>query len=221
MALQAALSSLTKKKVLLTVNKNRSTMIRVLAKKFRSIHLSIHQMFLESTEVEIKALAKLITQKKDSTTTAILHDFIDKKSPHYLTLNPPNKQNFQTQGDEHHLKELYDKVNDTYFQGSLNLSITWFGKKDHSPKRQITFGLYHDSMQLIKIHRLLDWTHVPSLFVEYVIFHEMLHKLHRPQITASGRRSIHTREFKAHEKKFLFYKQAKLFEKKIKQQIFK
>jgi len=44
----------------------------------------------------------------------------------------------------------------------------------------------------------------------YILFHEMLHVKHRSRVHDS-RRIVHTREFKADEKRFRQYEEAKLW----------
>ena len=56
--------------------------------------------------------------------------------------------------------------------------------------------------------RIFDDARAPRLTLEYVMFHEMLH-LEYPVDHRGTRRCVHTRDFKAHEKLFPQFKEAK------------
>ena len=60
----------------------------------------------------------------------------------------------------------------------------------------------------------LDRPDVPRFAVEFILYHEMLHVKHRSRVHDS-RLIVHTREFKADEKRFREYKEAKLWLKRI------
>ena len=64
------------------------------------------------------------------------------------------------------------------------------------------------------ISRIFDDPRTPKLTLEYVMFHEMLH-LQYPVDHRGARRCVHTPEFKAHEKTFPHFKEAKLLLKKL------
>lgn len=73
-----------------------------------------------------------------------------------------------------------------------------------------TLGLYDDAFNTIYVSKALDDNNVPRFVLEYVVFHELLHAKHRPKYARgrSLRRTVHTREFKAEEEKFAFFRQA-------------
>ncbi|MGE0670205.1 MAG: SprT-like domain-containing protein [Parachlamydiales bacterium] len=116
-------------------------------------------------------------------------------------------------GEHYNLQEIYDQVNALYFEGRVDVQITWFGSQKRAARRRRTLGLYDFNSKLIKIHRLLDQPHFPSYFISYVVYHEMLHHLFPPYPPKRGRRKIHHADFKRHEKKFAEYSLAKEWEK--------
>lgn len=221
LALQEILSALTKSKVDLIINQNRSTMIRILERKRKYIRLSIHQMFLNASNEVIEAIVLLLKNKSCRQSSRRIHEFIERHSKKYDSQAVFDPSKLQAQGDVYNLQASYDKVNQTYFSSSLKLWITWFGNKERFPKRQISFGLYHEPSKLIKINRHLDQVHVPSYFLEFIIYHEMLHEIYRPKVRSGKRRVVHTKEFKEKEKLFIEYKEAKVFEKQLTKSIFK
>lgn len=221
LALQEILSALTQSKVELIINQNRSTMIRILERRRKYIRLSIHQMFLNASNEVIEAIVLLLKNKSCTHSSRRIHDYIEKHSEKYDPQKAFDPSKLETQGEVYNLKTAYDKVNQTYFSSNLKLWITWFGNKQSFPRRQISFGLYHEPSKLIKINRHLDHLHIPTYFLEYIIYHEMLHEIYRPKVRAGKRRVIHTREFKEKEKLFFEYDQAKMFEKQLTKSIFK
>ncbi len=66
----------------------------------------------------------------------------------------------------------------------------------------------------IIISRIFDRPTVPSLALEYVMFHEMLH-LRYPVEHNGSRRRVHTHEFHQAEKQFVRLKEAKEALKKL------
>ncbi len=91
---------------------------------------------------------------------------------------------------------------------NLNLTITWFGKPGLRNRSRVTFGLYHDPLKLIKIHRLLDSPSFPEYLVSYVIYHEMLHCVCPAYVDEKGVNRIHSKEFKEKETEFCHYELA-------------
>ncbi len=67
---------------------------------------------------------------------------------------------------------------------------------------------------MIVISRIFDDARAPRLALEYVMYHEMLH-LHYPVDHSGARRCVHTPEFKAHEKLFPQFSEAKALLKKL------
>jgi hypothetical protein len=65
---------------------------------------------------------------------------------------------------------------------------------------------------VIRIHPLLDQPFVPRWFLEYVLYHEMLHSVVPEETDAAGRRRVHTEEFYRREKAFPRYRRARRWE---------
>lgn len=112
-------------------------------------------------------------------------------------------------GEFYDLDEIFDKINKTYFQNSLEKPVlTWSARKTYR-----ILG-HHDAMhRTIVISRSLDSSQVPRYVVEFVLFHEMLHILH-PMKLHQGKRLYHSPAFRRHERKFLSYEEAEDWIKK-------
>ena len=75
-------------------------------------------------------------------------------------------------------------------------------------------GHFDPSHNAIIISRILDTERVPTLALEYVLYHEMLH-LRFPAVTRGSRRCVHTPDFRAAEQEFERVKEAKQLLKKL------
>lgn len=220
LALREMLEALTQMQIDLMINNNRSTMLSILERRRKYARLSLHRMFLGASNPVIIALAELIQNKKSPQSNRLIREFINSCSDVYETKRQLDTNKLITQGRHYDLIEHYNRVNAQYFDRELKLHITWFGNRKR-PRSHLTFGLYHEPTKLIKINRLLDHENVPTYFLEYIIYHEMLHEMHRPELTPSGRRRVHTPSFKKQEKLFQEYDKAKSWEQNFQRAVFK
>jgi SprT-like family protein len=113
-------------------------------------------------------------------------------------------------GSHYDLEQIFEDLNARYFHGLMARPLLGWSRN----VSRVMLGHYDPSHNAIILSRLLDSPASPSLAVEYVLFHEMLH-LRFPVEHRGIRRCVHTREFKNAEKEFLHLKQAKELLKKI------
>lgn len=111
------------------------------------------------------------------------------------------------------LKSLFDKVNAEYFDDALRgYAITWGRRRKQPPKEYFVFGTIQEEDRVIRIHPLLDAPFVPTWFLEYVIYHEMLHAVVPEEVDENGRRKVHTDEFYRRERQFHCFQRARRWE---------
>ena len=189
-------------KLQLKINDNRSTMLSV---RWGSDYtkVSLHRMFLEAPENIMQALACYIRQEHKNIHPKV-KAFIEDGLKQLDYSHELDHTKLHVQGNIYNLKEIYDNLNQEYFNGKLRLFITWFGNGRRSRSR-MTFGLYHDPLKLIKINRLLDSPSIPDYLVSYVIYHEMLHNVCPSYIDEKGLNRVHSKEFKEREEKFQYF----------------
>jgi predicted metal-dependent hydrolase len=114
------------------------------------------------------------------------------------------------EGSVHHLEDIFEEMNGKYFSGMMaRPALGW----SHVRSRT-RLGHFDPSHNMIVISRIFDDARVPRLALEYVMYHEMLH-LHYPVDHSGARRCVHTPEFKAHEKLFDRFKEARGLLKKL------
>ncbi len=108
------------------------------------------------------------------------------------------------QGDVYDLRQIFEDLNCKYFFGMMaQPHLGWSVRTSRT-----TLGHYDPSHHTIVLTNLLDSVKAPELIVRYVMFHEMLH-LRYPTEQKQLRRCVHTRDFKAAEKQFENYSEAK------------
>jgi hypothetical protein len=108
------------------------------------------------------------------------------------------------------LEVCFDRLNGTYFGGNLSKPhITWSERRSRR-----TLGRYDATRHCIYISRVFDNPGVPPFVVDYVMFHEMLHVKHQSCIRGC-RILVHTPEFRADEKSFSEYQNARQWLKTI------
>ncbi len=107
------------------------------------------------------------------------------------------------QGNLYDLNLLFARLNRRHFEGMLEKpTLTW------SQRRTRRILGHHDPVHdTIVISKTLDAKDVPEWFVEYILFHEMLHIKHPAQLIR-GRRYYHTNAFRSEEQRFPYYEQA-------------
>ncbi len=109
---------------------------------------------------------------------------------------------------------IFHKLNARYFRNALRgYTIKWGRKRRQRPKAYFIFATIQEEDRVIRIHPLLDALWVPRWFLEFVIYHEMLHSV-VPDIydRKRRRRIVHTPEFMKRERRFPHYTRAQRWE---------
>ncbi|MBN2367573.1 M48 family metallopeptidase [Candidatus Woesearchaeota archaeon] len=158
----------------------------VYSRDYKEFRLS-HSWKEVSDEIKIGLLQSLMNkiQSTDISTVNIdLYNIFLKKIP---ALTPKTKT-------DNILEDSFERINSQYFNGLLlKPNLEWGGKNFR------TLGTYDYNTDTIRISRILK---KDQMLMDYVMYHEMLHKKFRYKNT--GKRTIHhSREFREQEKKFL------------------
>jgi predicted metal-dependent hydrolase len=210
--LERRLASVLKETVVLSLTDNRRTMISSEVREgFRQVRL--HHMFLDADAFTLQALGRFI-RRADRASSTIINQFIDANR-YKIKPAKPRSLKIRTQGSVHDLQYVYNDINARYFGGTVNASITW-GKHTEPTRRRrrsIKLGSYSSDERLIRVHPVLDQSWVPAYFIEYIVFHEMLHHV-IPAPVVNGRTLFHTPEFRSQERLFEHYERAIRWEKR-------
>ena len=195
--------------VSLTITDNTSSMVSV-GRKDKAIVVRLHRMFLLAGPDVLEELARFIRKRRGE--TPLLRKFVKDNSA-AIRKRSPRRTALRTRGRHHDLRKIYDSINAEYFDGRMTSLITWGARCGGYAVRKRTLGSYARHTHTVRINPVLDKKTVPRYFIEFVVYHEMLHA----DIGISekdGRRSIHSREFRRREKCFLHYEKAMSWERR-------
>ena len=104
------------------------------------------------------------------------------------------------QGVNYDLDKMFSRLNRRYFDSSLEKpTLTWSQRKTRS-----ILGHHDRVYETITISKSLDSSQVPDWFVEFILYHEMLHIKHSARMI-NGRRYYHTAAFRQDERRFARY----------------
>lgn len=207
--LRLQLELLTGGALRVTITDNSSTMMNFKdAVNGNPAELRLHHMFLCAGPDIPRALADWMSGRRRRSSARTLDRFIEAHH-HLVRAHRSRTLRLITRGRCHDLQRLYDEVNAAHFEVSVDAPITW-GRFPNARRRRysIRLGSYTLEDHLIRIHPYLDQDFVPSYFVRYVVFHEMLHAHVGFETTRSGRHRVHTPTFYRLEKQYPDYDRA-------------
>lgn len=207
--LKSYLEEKTGKTVSLVITDN-STCVLSLKGKGTSVAMRLHKMFLSAGREVLDEMVDFVndTRKK----TPRIRNFINQNT-HWLKKQIPRNINIQTQGKHYNLLDIYRFINEEYFEGKVSSPITWGSRRKRRLAGERTLGSYCYHNHMIRINPILDTKNVPRYFLEYIVYHEMLHADLGIEDNG-GRHSYHSREFKRREKFFKHYERSLAWEKK-------
>ncbi len=195
--------------LMVSVTDNRQTMIS--CRRIGGIlRARLHHMFLDADGDVVAALARYLV-RRDRRASLLLGRYIEDNR---IRIRPsqPRAAQLRTVGDHHDLADLLSTVSRTYFGGDLDIAITWGKRPPRGRRRTIKMGTYSRDERLIRIHPALDRHWVPRYFMEYVVFHELLHHI-LPSPTIDGRMLFHSPEFRDRERGFRHFGRALSWER--------
>lgn len=174
----------------------------------------LHHMFLDAPENVLDDIAAFVRGGRDKrSASSRLGRFIDSQSDLLRQSDSPARfQRLNPVGKHRNLKDIFDCLNARFFEGRIDASIGWGRLPSRRNRRSIRFGVYVSASRSIRIHPVLDDPSVPDFFVDYVVFHEMLHQA-IPVTEKDGRQVIHGRGFREAEERFPDYGRAISWEK--------
>ena len=113
-------------------------------------------------------------------------------------------------GKAYDLEPMFAALNLEYFAGNLRRPrLGWSTRPWRSQ-----YGCFDPSLDQIVMNNRLDRAEVPAYAVELILYHEMLHVKHPLRAAACGLQA-HSAEFRAEEKRFKHYAQARKFLERV------
>jgi hypothetical protein len=206
--LEKSLRRVLGRRIILAITDNRRTMITARSVG-GALEVRVHHMFLDADLFTQHALGRYLRYGDRAANTAI-GSYIEANQQR---IRPASRRpgGLRTAGRKHDLKAIFDRLNDTYFQGMVDATVSWGRRtptqRSGGQRTSIKLGTYCADRKLIRIHPTLDRSWVPRYFVEYVVFHEMLHHM-MPMPVRAGRRELHPPQFREREQHFRHYTRA-------------
>lgn len=189
-------------------HENKATYLTV-RKERRLLYLRVHRLFYNAPTPVLEALIKY-AMKHDKESGVVI-----KQMAHlYFSQVTIQGAQLETKGDVYDLQEVFDRMNLLLEQPIQGVTIGWSNRKSRGKFNSITFGTYDKHCRQIRINRILDDVGVPRYFLEFIVYHEMLHDVCPSYVDSKGRCYVHTREFRKKEKQFPQFLEAKTWEKK-------
>jgi len=181
-------------------HENKSSYLSV-RKEHGQLFMRVHRLFYDAPTPVLEALIRY-AMKKDRASRAII-----KQMAHlHFSQARTAPAALESEGKIYNLKEIY--VRAQKILPVEDVSIGWSNRTTRGKFRSITFGSFDKHRRQIRINRLLDDARVPLYFLEFIVYHEMLHAVCPTKMDTAGRCSIHTKEFREREKLLPHFKEA-------------
>lgn len=210
-SLASAIADELARPVRLHVTDNRATMVSFRRAR-EGLSLRVHHMFLSAPPKVVKALADYAGRGARSA-GAVLDQYVRENRDAIRTGTATQRSlRLDPRGVVWNLQDIYDRVNAMEFDNRIRARIGWGRGVVGRRRRTIRMGVYDHVSRTIRIHPALDRYEVPEFFVEYIVFHEMLHQA-IPCREENGRRLHHPPEFREREKQFYNYERAIAWER--------
>jgi predicted metal-dependent hydrolase len=165
----------------------------------------------EVVESVVRILAYKVMRKKPPRKTLRVYELfrqdpLIEAAVRNRRLRKGRKQFSDEAGKFHSLRDIYDELNERYFNRQIEVNrIGWGLRKSRS-----RLGHYDPIHHTITLSPALDSPDVPSYVVRYIVYHEMLHAVFG-DTPVSGARKHHPREFRRTESAYPDFAGAKKF----------
>lgn len=169
--------------------------------------------FINANEEVLQALMKAALLGKSQHDTRVIRDFAAREEYSSVLLELDLITEViahKARGKFYNLDKLFDKVNREYFASALiKPRLTWSQINTYRK-----FGHYEPARDRVVMSLTLDDARIPEFVVEFVLYHELLHKYHGAT-WVNGRRIVHTPKFRQDERQFKLYEEADGWLKKL------
>jgi hypothetical protein len=175
----------------------------------------LHHMFLAAPDPVLSALGNFV-KSADPEASAELDRYIERNKAFIRKVSPAQlrkRLRIEPVGRHHDLLSIFEALNRRYFGNRIRATITYGpAPRRKAPRKSIKMGSYSAESRVIRIHPALDQPNVPRYFVEWIVFHEMLHHVYPARRGGDGRRCVHPPEFMEHERRFHDFSRAQAWE---------
>jgi len=209
-SLETVLLGESSRPVRLVLTDNRSVLLSF-RREAGAVLLRLHRMFLYAPLEVVRALARGLRRKNRSADGEVRR-FMNENL-HRVRKLRGGLPTLHAAGRFHDLHALFDRLNCGFFDGRLQVPVTWGRGSGRARRSGLTFGSYDPVLGLIRIHPVLDRRDVPDYFLESVLYHEMLHHHLGGVPDSVGRTVYHSRCFREAEARYPRHGEALAWEK--------
>jgi hypothetical protein len=175
--------------------------------------LTINEGFVQAPARVLKAILKSVLSGDPENYRQEIFRFTQSHEFSQISqaLNTPTqKSSQQTRGRFFDLQRVFERVNATYFEGRMaKPQLTW---NETITKRKL--GHYEPDTDTVMVSITLDTSKTPQYVMDFIMYHELLHKQHGIK-NVRGRRYAHTASFRKAESEFKQYQQAQDYLRKL------
>ena len=179
--------------------------------------IRLHEGLGYMTESESQKFASLIAAGKFAAVRTQLRTYMDSHPEcrrlidHFRECGGRRTPRDNTKGSYYDLEEVFQKCSQRHFQGRMPRPkiMHWSARVNHR-----TMGSYNPKDDSLMVNRGLDRRDVPSYVLDFIMYHELLHKALGIKVSG-GRRMAHTAKFRELEQAHPDYERAEAFLKKF------
>ena len=217
--MQKELSRRSGRRVLLCLTNNRRRMLSVRKRPPDIFEVRMQRIFLDAPSEVLDEIATLLAGGESD--RAALRRFTDEAfrdaEPTLRRRSVPSAP--RNESTHHDIAAYAERLNSTYLGGRSTAGVVWGRRNNRRGLRSIRFACYDPERNLVIMNRKLDSPDIPGYFVEFVLFHELLHEVLGIGQRADGKRDIHGSLFKLMESTYPDYDKALRFEKELCQRL--
>ena len=158
----------------LVVTRNRVSLVSVKFGFLNKPRIRLSEVFLAAPDPVVAALGHYLHSRSRASWRRVC-DYVKSQTPHPGVLRLPS---LVSRGRVYDLLSIRDRINRQYFNGALSCRISWAKagmRQRQARSRSLRYGTYNKGLDLVRINPLLDDARVPAEFLDYIVFHEMLH----------------------------------------------
>lgn len=176
----------------------------------RSRRILVNEGFIDAPDRVLNSLVRLaLGQTKDDGALRSVKAYAMSKD--FRAVRAAVQQTADTlsgdgRGHYHDLTAALQRVNRSYFGGAVDAPRMVWSRRPATRK----LGHYDTTRDTIMISMSLDSADVPAYVVDFVVYHELLHKTMGTKMV-NGRRHAHTSAFREAERAFGQYAEAQTF----------
>jgi hypothetical protein len=190
----------TSKPIHLTLTSNTVSMLSIREKE-AAVFIRLHRMFLNADSDVLDEIGAFINRNRRPAQK--VKEFIHRNKA-CIKERKLRALYSKPRGQYYNLYDMFEALNKAYFSNSVLSAITWGNKCPRRAVRKRRLGSYQRDRDIIRINPVLDSKKVPRYFVEFIVYHEMLHAALAVEY-GNARQRVHSLEFKRRERLFKNY----------------